>query len=165
VTVEEKPAVVFDCMVFLQAAISHQGPSHAAYRLFEEGVFRLYVSSEVLAEVSDVLTRPKVTRKFPSLTADKVADLLGQLHREAVLIPDVPQVFVYERDPKDERYLNLAITASAHYLVTWDRDLLDLMSESSSEGQTFRQSFPQLTILNPPGFLRELTSEPAPTVD
>jgi predicted nucleic acid-binding protein len=54
-----------------------------------------------------------------------------------------------ENDDKDERYINLALASSAAYLVTWDKDLLDLMDD-----QGFRLQFPQLTILEPPALLR-----------
>ena len=61
----------------------------------------------------------------------------------------VPETFKLERDPKDERYINLAIASTAAYLVTWDRDLLDLMDDKG-----FRRQFPGLTILEPPALLR-----------
>lgn len=50
--------------------------------------------------------------------------------------------FSYERDPKDEPYVNLALAAGAKYLVTRDKDLLDLMSEGVSQARTFEGSFP-----------------------
>jgi putative PIN family toxin of toxin-antitoxin system len=159
VTGAEQPVVVFDCMIVLQAAVSDRGPAHAAYRLFEEGALSLHVSHDVLAEVADVLTRPKLTRKFPSLTADKVTDLLDQLRREAILVPEVPRAFAYERDRKDERYVNLALAAGARYLVTWDRDLLDLMDEERPEGQAFRSAYPGLRIVSPPTLLYDLSSD------
>jgi uncharacterized protein len=61
----------------------------------------------------------------------------------------VPETFKLERDPKDERYINLALASSAAYLITWDKDLLDLMDDKG-----FRLQFPQLTILKPPALLR-----------
>src|SRR5438128_10585405 len=106
-TADAKPAVVFNCMIILQSAISDHGPSHAVYRLFEGGELRLHVSAEVLTEVADVLTRPKVTRKFPVLTADRVMRPLRQLRRKGIMVADVPRVFTHARDPKDERYVNL----------------------------------------------------------
>jgi predicted nucleic acid-binding protein len=82
-----------------------------------------------------------------------VEELLDRLARTATLLDPVPTHFAYVRDPKDEPYLNLAIAAGAHYLVSWDPDLLDLMTDSP-EALDFRQRFPGLTVLTPPAFLR-----------
>ena len=51
---------------------------------------------------------------------------------------------------------NVKGPACACYVVTWDRDLLDLM-----DGEVFRQQFPQLTILEPPTLLRQFPPAPA----
>ena len=107
------------------------------------------MSPEVVAEVGDVLNRPKIRRKFPALTDGAVETFLQDTVSRAVMLSEVPETFGLERDPKDERYINLALASKASYLVTWDRDLLDLMND---EG--FRQQFPQLTILEPPALLR-----------
>lgn len=42
------------------------------------------------------------------------------------MFPEVPRVFVYERDPKGEPNINLAIAAAASYLVSRDTGILDL---------------------------------------
>ena len=67
----------------------------------------------------------------------------------------MPSLFSLPRDPDDEPYLNLAIAAGADYLVTWDKDLLDLMQDAS-----FRAQYPRLTILNPVALLQILTPPP-----
>ena len=67
---------------------------------------------------------------------------VGDLASKAVFLADVPAIFSYPRDPKDEPYLNLALASGAGYLITWDKDLLDLMNETSLEGKALRQRFP-----------------------
>ena len=49
---------------------------------------------------------------------------------KAVVLTEIPKAFTLARDPKDEPYLNLALAAGARYLVTRDKDLLDLMSDT-----------------------------------
>lgn len=56
-------------------------------------------------------------------------------------------------------YLNLAVAAGARYLVTRDRDLLDLMSEPPDEGRTLRERFPNLVILDPVTFLEAVRTD------
>jgi putative PIN family toxin of toxin-antitoxin system len=140
-------------MVYLQGAARKEGPAGGCLGLFEREEIDLFVSPEILSEVDDVLRRPKLRRKFPALTHEAVNAFLEDLRSRASLILEIPKVFEYPRDPKDEPYLNLAIAAEARYLVSFDNDLLDLMDDPD-----FRQRFPQLTILDPPAFLRALAS-------
>ena len=67
---------------------------------------------------------------------------------------------VYERDPDDEPYLNLAIAAGAQYLVSRDNDLLDLQNPDSKPGQQLRALLPRLTILDPVDFINLLPALP-----
>ncbi len=107
---------------------------------------------EVLAEIRDVLTRPRLLAKYPSLTAENVDAFLAQHLRAAKWISDVPEQYVLARDPKDSKYVNLAITAAAPYLVTTDHDLLELMETTSAAGHDFRTRFPGIRIVDPAAF-------------
>lgn len=147
---------VFDCMVFLQAAANKGGPAGACLDLVRNRRAELCWSPEILAEVRDVLTRPKTRKKFPGLTTERAEVFLADLESLAVLGADIADPPHVVRDRKDQKYLNLAVSASARYLVSRDRDLLDLMQD---EG--FRQHFPILTILEPTAFLRDLAGMPA----
>lgn len=148
------PVVVFDCNTFLQGLVSDQGPVAACLKLFQSGVITLVVSPDVLVEVRDVLNRPELRQKFRRLTPERVEELLQSLVTTATLVHEVPRHVELPRDPKDEPYLNLAITAGATYLVTRDKDLLDLMDQDKKEGQGFRRRYSALTILDPVEFLR-----------
>jgi putative PIN family toxin of toxin-antitoxin system len=144
---------VFDCMVYLQAAARSTGPAAACLQAAHEDRLDLVISPEVIAEIRDVLTRPKTLKKFPALTADAVEVFVQNVCGKAVMFPTVPATFTLERDPKDEPYINLAIASGAAYLATWDKDLLDLMGD-----ENFRREFPLLTILEPPALLRVLAT-------
>ena len=72
------------------------------------------------------------------------------------MVRHVPRVFEYSRDPDDEPYLNLAIAARAAFLVSRDRDLLDLMTGHDAESKQFRQRFRFLKVIEPVGFLNEI---------
>lgn len=148
----ERPGVVFDCMIFLQATASRSGPAAELFRQLDAGRFTLYVSEAILREVRDVLARPRVRRKNPDLTDERVEALLRHLAAVAVPVADVPRASDLPRDPKDEPYLDLALASGASFLVSRDKDLLDVMSDL-----TFRADHPGLTILNPASFLRLLS--------
>lgn len=145
------PRVVFDCMVFLQGAGCPAGPSRACFHLVDESRVTLFLSAEILVEARDVLTRPKTRRKFPLLTSEWVETFLQAAQSKALVLAGVPKMETLERDPKDEPYLNLAIAAKGHYLVSRDHDLLDLMRDPG-----FRRRYPDLLILDPLDFLKEI---------
>lgn len=149
------PRVVFDCMVFLQGAARPNGPARACLRLVDEAKVTLCISADVLAELRDVLTRPKMRKKFPLLTQEWVDEFIQNVESKAVLVPGVPKVFSLDRDPKDEPYLNLAIATGSKFLVSRDKDLLDLMTD-----EDFRQRFSTLTILDPVAFLAAIATSP-----
>ena len=148
--------VIFDCVVLLQGLIKASGPAVTCLKHFEEGRFQLAVSPEILAELRDVLTRSSLRQSFPLLTEEKADRLIELLLLKGTLFRNVPQRFELPRDPGDEPYVNLAIEASAHFIVTRDRDLLDLMECDKEEGRYFRRRFPQLKILDPVSFLKEI---------
>jgi len=64
--------VVFDCMVFLQAAARSSGPAAACLQAVREGKVELVISSEIIAEIRDVLTSPRTARKFSTVTVEAV---------------------------------------------------------------------------------------------
>ena len=108
-----KPRVVYDCMLFLQGAARPTGPAAACLLLAEHGHVELVLSEDVVSEVRDVLTRPKIRKKFPALTDEVVTEFLDRIGRHATRLDSVSAVVALPRDPKDEKYLNLAIAAHA----------------------------------------------------
>jgi predicted nucleic acid-binding protein len=62
------------------------------------------------------------------------------------------------RDPKDSKYLNLAIEARAPYVVTDDKDLLELMDASTAVGLDFQSRFPNVAVVQPAEFLAAIVA-------
>lgn len=109
------------------------------------------MSDELLQEIRDVLTRPEIRRKNARYTDQDIEILVDRLERIGKLIADLPAHFRYERDPGDEHLIDLAIEANAEYLVSRDKDLLDLRYDP-----LFRARYPGLTIADPVEFLKRL---------
>jgi uncharacterized protein len=147
---------VFDCMIFLQGAARRESAAGACLLLAEWAAIELCVSGEIMGEVRDVLARPRVRRKFPALTDQIVGRFLAAIEDRAAFISEVPRVFQFGRDAKDEPYINLAIAARADYLVSRDNDILGLADASSPDGERLRLQAPQLQILDPAAFLAEI---------
>ena len=147
---------VFDCNVFLQAVSREKSVAAKCLRLVEKGFVRLYLSEEILAEVEDVLNRPEIRRHFQTLTDEIVEAFLVRLRNNAELVRFIPNKFSYSRDPDDESYINLAVEAEAAFLVSRDKDLLDLMTAFTSDAKEFRQRFRFLQVIEPLAFLNEI---------
>ena len=96
---------VFDCMIYLQATANEKSPAAALLRLVEQEEIVLYLSHEVIEEVKEVLSRPKLRASLPNINDVTVEALFKRLERIAVLVRQVPHVFEYARDPKDEKYM------------------------------------------------------------
>ena len=150
----EKIRSVFDCNIYLQAFVSGKGTAGKCRKLVDEGVVELYISREILSEVRDVLTRPELQSKFPHATLEAVNAFLEDIREKAIFVRSTKRQFEFERDKKDEPYLNLAFEIKADYIVSWDKDLLDLMTDFTTQAKEFRQKFHPLKIVKPTEFLR-----------
>jgi putative PIN family toxin of toxin-antitoxin system len=125
----------------------------------EVGRLELLISDSAIAELREVLVRPAVQRKFPVLTADVVEAFIARIMAIAATIQPVPALFRLPRDPDDEMYVNLALAGNARFLITRDRDLLDLAACATREAQYLQRLRPELRILDPVALLRELSAE------
>jgi putative PIN family toxin of toxin-antitoxin system len=155
----EKLRVVFDCMIFLQALISEKSIAFRLFENLEKNLFTLYVSNETISEVKNVLNRSYIRAKNPQITDENVEIFLSRFLKRSVLLKSVPPKFKYSRDPKDEIYINLAIEAEGDYLISRDRDLLDLMTDISIVGKEFRQKSRPLKIIEPIEFFKVLAEK------
>jgi putative PIN family toxin of toxin-antitoxin system len=151
-----RPKAVFDCNVLLQAVAREHGPAADCLRLVENNSISLYLSKPILREVGQVLKDSVVRSKNLSLTDEVVDAFLRRITYRGNLVLNTPPVFEYPRDPKDEMYVDLAAAVNADFLVTRDKDLLDLNSGHSILAKQFRQRFHTIRILNPVDFLSQI---------
>lgn len=161
----DRPDVVFDCNVFLQAVARENGAAAQALRLVEQNAITLHVSRAILREVRRVLAYPEVREKNSHVTDDAVDAFLARVSFRGVFHREVPHVFDYPRDHDDEPYLDLAIAVGADYLVTRDKDLRSLATDHSIEAKQFRQRCPSLRIVNPVDLLAAVSPPATPSAE
>jgi hypothetical protein len=119
----DKPRFVCDANTLISAALFKGSTPDRALRLaLSSG--DLLLSRESLAELRDVLARPKFDRYLSRLERDV---FLTKLIQRAILIDTVELVQAC-RDPDDDKYLALAATGQAACIVSGDDDLLALKS-------------------------------------
>ncbi|WP_225893970.1 putative toxin-antitoxin system toxin component, PIN family [Atlanticothrix silvestris] len=112
---------VFDTNVLISAFLFSQSkPRQALDKAQDIGV--IVLSNNVLSELEEVLYRPKFDKY---LTKERRQEFLEYLTENAQFI-DVTEKINECRDPKDNKYLELAVSGKAECIVTGDDDLLVL---------------------------------------
>ncbi len=112
---------VFDANVIVSAALLPGSVRRQAFDVAcAKGVILL--SQAMLTELDDVLRRPKLNKYVSE--HERMRFLIALLH-EGELV-DVAEMISDCRDPKDNRYLELAVGGHATCIVSGDADLLCL---------------------------------------
>ena len=120
-TKAHKLRVIFDTNVYVSAAIFRENRiSNVLADTMNH--CEVVTSSETWGELSEVLFRPKFD-KFLSLDARRG---LIELWSAYVLRVPIENAVFDCRDPKDNKFLALALAGKADFLVTGDEDLLVL---------------------------------------
>lgn len=122
--------VVLDTVVFVRALMNARGFSGRILSEFAPH-FILLVSKETAQELLQVIRRPELTKKYKKLAViriEAVIELVAQA--ELILLDEIPQVV---RDVKDDVFVVTAQMGKADYLVTEDKDLLELTGDFDFE--------------------------------
>lgn len=115
---------VVDTNILVRALIRPQGTVGPVLRRLREGQYRLLYSESLLAELVDVLGRPRIRGKY-GIGADDVATVLTLIDLRGELVVPKRSITVC-RDPKDNQVLEAATDGRADVIVTGDDDLLVL---------------------------------------
>jgi putative PIN family toxin of toxin-antitoxin system len=112
---------VIDTNVLVSAAIFPSSvPGQALDKAVRSGT--LLMSSATFSELEKTLKKKKL-RKYLSLTS--INNFLDKLKRLIEILDMLPEVAVC-RDPKDDKFLALALGGKASCIITGDEDLLVL---------------------------------------
>ncbi len=111
---------VFDNNALVSAVLLSGIPRRAFDKLLNNGT--LLVSVPVLLELADVLNREKFDKY---VTHDERMRFIVSFLKVAEMI-EISETITVCCDPKDDKLLELAISDSASFLVTGDKDLLVL---------------------------------------
>jgi len=106
--------------------------------------FVVLSSPATRAELAAVLSRPQIQR----LAVAPLDPLIQGLERYTWQVPGALDLTGACRDPKDDKFLACAVEGKAHYLVSSDKDLLDM------------KAYRGVAIVNPGQFLLALELHP-----
>ncbi|ULJ72497.1 PIN domain-containing protein [Rhizobium gallicum] len=108
----------------LSALRSSRGASHQLLREMLAGDVPFAVSPAVALEYEDVLKRPGVLGDEPWLSEDEIDTVLDAVFSQAHLVSPWFRFRPFLADPKDDIYIECALTAGATFVVSSDRHFL-----------------------------------------
>jgi uncharacterized protein len=134
----DRPRIVVDTNALVsRLLLAESVPAHAVRKAVDTGL--LLVSEATMDELADVLSRRKFDRYISMEDRQGFIRLLG---RVAEMVPIVYPIRA-SRDPRDDKFLEVAVNGSAALIVTGDADLLAL------------HPFQQTAILSPADYLKD----------
>ena len=113
-------AVIDTSVVISAVLLPHSAPRQAFDVAVGQG--RLLMSAAVVAELDEVLRRPKFNKY---VSEEDRLEFLAALIREAEIVA-VAETITDCRDPKDNKFLELAVSGKASHIISGDADLLVL---------------------------------------
>lgn len=115
------PSFVIDTNILISYALSsHSTPGQAVRKAFQEG--EVVYSNNTLQELTRKLALPKFDRY---VSMKNRAAFIQRFASDARRV--TPHIDICAcRDPKDDMFLSLAVSAQAKYLISGDSDLLDM---------------------------------------
>ena len=136
--------IILDTNIFFSAFVFDKRVLKLLDYCFETHI--IYISNDTLQEIQDVLFRKKTQSVIKNLNSVVTQNFIDKIARESIIVEPTSIVTIC-RDPKDNKFLELAKEADAHYIITGDEDLLTL------------KEFEQTKILTPSKFIEELKLE------
>ncbi len=113
---------ILDINVIISAVLRPSSKPDLAFRKAQD-LGNVLMSPVTWLELENVLARPKFERY---ITLEERQEFLLNFSETVELIVDVTEVIDECRDPKDNKYLELAVSGQAECIVTGDKDLLVL---------------------------------------
>ena len=141
--------VVIDTSVIAAALLSKKGSSYKLISHLADGGLEIIVSSEIIDEYFRVL----LTKMTNFYSIEALSEFYAFLESRS-RITEPEEQFDLCRDKGDNKFLNAVYASKAKFLISLDKDLLDLRDESKD----FRIKEHRFKILRPEEFL-EMTAE------
>lgn len=98
--------------------------SQEIYQNFIHKHFLLIVSPQLLTELKDVLHRERIT-KLHKRSPKMLEEILYELNNLSLVVSGTIKIELV-RDPDDNKIISAAVEGQADYIVSRDKDLLDL---------------------------------------
>jgi uncharacterized protein len=112
---------LIDTNVWISALLNPTGYPARVIEAWRAGRFTVLTSAGLLDELADVLSRPRLQRKY-DLNIEIISAYLSLIHERAVIVEPQGQLQLC-RNPDDDVVLETAILGGARYLVSRNDDI------------------------------------------
>ncbi len=121
---------VVDANTLVSAVINKPfSVSQEIYQNFINKNFLLIASPSLLSELEDVLTRDRIA-KLHKKSAKELQKVIVDIGRLSYIVAGTTDIKIV-RDPKDDKIIIAAVEGNADYIVSRDKDLLDIREYQS----------------------------------
>ncbi|MFH1210258.1 MAG: putative toxin-antitoxin system toxin component, PIN family [archaeon] len=128
--------VVLDTNVFI-SGIFWKGDCNRILNHWKDGKFTLISSLDILSEFTKVLKDFKI-----KLSDDLIKEWIELIVTNSIMIQSLEKLDIVKDDPKDNMFVETALTGKADYIITNDKHLLKL------------KEFRNIKIITPEEFLK-----------
>ena len=130
--------VVLDTNVLI-SAIAFEGKPREVFRKVLTGQMRLAISEDILGELEGVLSGKKF--KYSKEVIRSIRKSIEDLAEFVIPQKEVKRI---KKDPDDNRILECAVEAEAHFIISGDNHLLEL------------KQYKNIRIITPSEYLEEI---------
>jgi putative PIN family toxin of toxin-antitoxin system len=116
-----RPIALLDTTVWISALLNPHGPPVRLKDAWLRGKFEVVVALPLLAEIGEVLRRPRIKRKY-GIREEEIVRYLRLIAARSALVPVAGRITAC-RDPDDNFILEAAVAGKANFIVTRDDDL------------------------------------------
>lgn len=115
--------VVLDTNTLISALLGRDGKPAGVLAEIGKGNIINHISEDILREVREVLSRPKIMSKT---SEHERRYFLHFILSTSKIVAPRKKLKVMKEDPGDDKILECALEAKAHYIITGDNHLLKL---------------------------------------
>ena len=138
---------VVDTNILISGVIKPERATGEILRRLRDGEFVLLYTEPLLAELAEVINRPRIRQKY-GLGSEDIETVLALILLRGEPIDPTRRVEIC-RDPKDNMILEAAVAGQADMITSGDFDLLSL------------REFAGMPIISPAEFLQRLAKGPS----
>ncbi|MBC8236114.1 putative toxin-antitoxin system toxin component, PIN family [bacterium] len=117
---KKRKKIVVDTNAII-SALGWGGHPDEVIQKVAKGELTLYVSSEIINEIIEVMNYPKF-----NFSLQKKQKLMSIIEHKAIIVNPSERIQVIKDDPTDNIFLECAIEARANFLISGDKHLLAL---------------------------------------